>query len=247
MLLVIVALVVVLGTISSTRPWLLVLGICNVLLVVHLGGYVVAGWLAGASIEKVEIFWNLFGGKVATMRVKNIAISIGWLPLGGSVRFRQSESPEPAPYDGSFNRLPLARRLAIQASGLLALVLLACVSIGTEEAAASIFHGLYQILAGAIAPLSLGQALVRRTIEMPQRDGLVVAFGIIAAKLAAGQLIPLGATSASQLLTQMIPERYRESKAFLGMIFLGVFFWLGLTVGWGIAICKAAIIAFQGG
>ena len=247
MVVVMVALLVVLGTISSTRPWLLVVGICNVLLVVHLGGYVVAGSLAGASIEKVELFWNLFGGKSATMRVKNVAISIGWLPLGGSVRFRQSEGPEPAPHDGSFNRLPLAWRLTIHASGLLALFLLVCVCIGAEEAVASIFHGLYQVLAGAMAPLSLGQALVRRAIELPQRGGLVVAFGVLAAKLVANDLIPLGQTSGWQLLTAIVPEQHRESKVFFGMILLGLFCRLGLAVGWGIAICKAAIIAFQGG
>lgn len=244
MLLVTVALLVVLGTTQSTRPWLLVLGICNVLVAVHLGGYVVAGWLAGASIESIEMF---YGRKIAAAQVKNISLSIGWLPIGGSVRFRHSADPERAPQEGNFTRLPLAWRLTIHASGVLALFLLACVCIGVEEAATSIFHGLYQVVAGAIAPLSLGQALVRRAIEMPQRDCLAVAFGVLATKLAAGNLIPLGPSNGWHLLTQIVPERYRESKAFLGMIYLGLFCWLGLAVGWGIAICKAAIIAFQGG
>jgi hypothetical protein len=64
--------------------------------------------------------------------------------------------------------------------------------------------------------------------------------------VAAGNLIPLGPSNGWHLLTQIVPERYRESKACLGMMYLGLFCWLGLAVGWGIAIWKAATVGIDG-
>ena len=75
----------------------------------------------------------------------------------------------------------------------------------------------------------------------------MVAFGVLAAKLVAADLIPLGPSNGWRLLTEIVPERYRESKAFFGMVYLGLFCWLGLAVGWGIAIYKVAIVTFHSG
>ena len=241
MLIVIVALLVVLLTDQRTRPMVLFFGILPVVSVVYVGGFVLAGLLARTRLEKIEVF---FGTKLAVVHIKGVQLSLGWIPTGGSVAFPDLEGSQGKSDQGV--GLSLAWRIMIIASGPIAVFLVACCCIGSEEAARSLFLGFPQILEGAFAPLSKGEALVGQAIDLFQREGFVITFGVMATKITASNLLPVPPANGGQLLMEVFGERFQKSNVHLLITLVGIFCLTGIIISWCIAICGFVLDGFQG-
>ena len=244
LLIIVVALLVVAATNQNTRPLLSVFGLLLTVNLVHLGGFVIAGLLGGAPIEKIEIFT---GPKLAAVHFRGVPLSLGLLPTGGSVAFTGMAYSAEEAEEKSFRRLPLAWRLAIIASGPVAVLLLASVCIGPMEAGHSLINGFYQFVTGAFAPLSQGQALLKKALHLFHTQTFVVVLGVVSAKIAAGNLLPVPPMNGGQLLMELFRGRIEKSNTDSRCQMLGLTFVILLFFGWCIAVCAFALAGLRGG
>ena len=238
-----VALLVVAATNQNTRPLLSILGLILIVNLVHLGGFVIAGLLSGASIEKIDIFT---GPKLAVVHFRGVPLSVGCLPTGGSVAFKGMAYSEEEAEGKSFRRLPLAWRMVIIASGPLAVSLLASVCIGPVEAGRSLINGFHQFVMGAFAPSSQGQALLKKALYLFHTQPFVIVLGVVSAKIAAGNLLPVPPMNGGQLLMELFRGRIEKSNTASRCQMLGLTFVLLLFLGWCIAVCDFALASLRG-
>lgn len=244
LLFIVMALLVVAAKNQSTRPLLYISGIILTVNLVHLGGFVLAGLLGGATIEKVEIFSGL---KLVAVNFRGVPLSLGSIPTGGSVAFKGMAYSEEATEEKSFRRLPLAWRVVIIASGPFAVLLLASVCIGPVEAGRSLANGFHQLVLGAFAPLSQGQILLQKTLYLFHTQAFVIVLGVVAAKIAAGNLLPVPPMNGGQLLMELFRGRIEKSNTAIRFQTLGMTFALLLFLGWFIAVCNFAFVSLRGG
>jgi membrane-associated protease RseP (regulator of RpoE activity) len=202
--------------------------------VVNLAGRVVVARGLGADIEEVSLF---FGPKVLEFRHGGIPYRLGLVPLGNYVRF--ADDPETP---GAFRSLHPMTRLAIIGSADAALMLLACLLLGPSHALNSLGHGFEQVIRGALAPASTAQMLIRGLLDLLDRESLGLGLGVVAAKVAAVNLLPLPALSGGQLILNLVggrrglPGRVQAILQGLGLAVGAAF-----AVGWLVAFGRAAL------
>ncbi|TAL13680.1 MAG: hypothetical protein EPO01_20780 [Aquabacterium sp.] len=152
---------------------------------VHLLSIAVSGSLLGARFSVLSIG---FGPALLDLGRLRIAL----LPLGGYVGFDDLQQPgeQGAKPPSTLDRLPLAQRLAVALSGCAVLVLLACACLGLEGLRA-FAAGPGQILWGALTPLGDGPRLLAQADSELRTASPVQVLGLVAAKLAAFNILPL--------------------------------------------------------
>jgi membrane-associated protease RseP (regulator of RpoE activity) len=233
---------VILATNARTRPLLSILGLALIITLVHLGGFVIAALLARVPIEEIRFF---YGPKLLRWKIGSTTLSIGCIP-GGSVSCKKIEEAGGAVDQRSFEGLPTYWRVAIIASGPLALFALGSVCIGSAETARSFVRGFQQVIIGAILPLSEGHSLVAKTVEIFQSKGFVVVLGILASKMTAQNLLPIPPANGGQLLLELLGNRFRNSRARYVTTFFGLFVFILMLIGWLIAVGKFIFESFPG-
>ena len=154
---------------------------------VHLLAIAGQGMLLGLPLSEFR-----FGFGPVWLRAGRL--SLGGLPLGGYVRFGASTS-EPPP---QWSLHPLSQ-LSLALAGVAALLAVSIALIGRDGLAA-FAGGFRQFLVGAASPLDAAQAMlvaVRRQVV----DGTFAAtLGLVAAKLAAMNLMPFPRTNGWEML-----------------------------------------------
>lgn len=236
------ALLVFAATNPAAHFLLSVLGLILIMNLAHLGGFVIAGLLARAPLEKIELF---NGPKLAVLNFGRVALSLGSIPIGGSVSFKgmafSGEETEPE----GFGRLPLAWRWAIILSGPLAVFLLASACVGVVAAERSLANGFSQVVVGAFAPLTQGQTLLRKAAALFQTRGFVITLGVLSAKMTAGNLLPIPPLNGGQAIMELLRGRSVASNAASRYQTLGLTFCILMFAGWCVALCKFAFLALQ--
>lgn len=189
--------------------------------------------LIGAEIELVGFF---VGPVVARFRVAGIPIEWKAVPFpGGYVKMRGQEDDEdpaePVCVDMPAQELGMRwvdlgrlTRVLIHATGCYVSIIIAMACLGPSHGLSSVYHGFHQILIGAVSPLPVRNALVRSMFDLLRNHPFPVAFGVIAAKNAAFNLIPLPPLSGGAIIIEVFRtrrktyDRISEYAAFVGVI-----------------------------
>lgn len=197
---------------------IIIVAIC-VSIVVHVMAMAAAGWLIDAPIEEIRLF---FGKKLISTKVGVTGFSIGSIPFGGFVKF-----------DDAFQKIHPLKKAFVATCGCLALVFLAAIVFGSSEALRKFLSGFYQIVFGAFAPRSQASNLLRAFYEYVKDNSFALCVGLVAAKFAAFNLLPLPMLNGGDITLAILnwikplPEKARERIQIFGFIIV-----LGIGLLW---------------
>ncbi|MES2041270.1 MAG: site-2 protease family protein [Pseudomonadota bacterium] len=173
----------------------LIILFCTVL---HLFSIAIAGRAAGTRVLELSIG---MGPKV----FKHKAFILKLIPLNGYVKFidaRQSLVSE-ADLPFAFDRLSVWRQIMVTLSGCAALMVLATAVLGTG--AWQDFIALpAQYVMGALSPFGTAQTLLHEAGRVISSSALLSLLGIVAAKLAAFNLLPQAGSNGYYILMLLI-------------------------------------------
>jgi len=125
-------------------------------------------------------------------------------PFGGSVRFKDSREEELDADDmrGALDDRSLLVQIVIGLSGCLALLALAIVALQAEGVKAFL-NGFLEIVMGAVSPMDKAQALLAQAQQRLTGAPFVTVLGLVAAKLAAFNLLPLPAANGGFVIAMI--------------------------------------------
>jgi Zn-dependent protease len=101
-----------------------------------------------------------------------------------------------------------------------------------------VLTGFRQIAAGAIAPMSTAQRYIHATYTLASEDGFLPVLGLLAAKMAAFNLLPLPSLNGGQALRALLrvdrttTPSWQTRLSSPGMLLLSA-----LLVSWAVALC----------
>lgn len=198
--------------------------------VVHLAAI---AWLArylGITVREVSI------GLGPTL-VRGKGFRLGLFPVGGYVRLR-SIHEEDVPVDevrSTLEGASVIKQFAVALFGCLVLLVLACVLAGSH-ALAAFLNMPTQIVAGAIPPFETAQKLLIETSTFLRDAPATLILGVVAAKFAALNLLPLPALNGGAALGVLGRAsgiaRVWPQAATNALLFV----WLGLLALWLLAL-----------
>ena len=179
--------------------------------------------LAQVRVRACRLF---AGGKLAGVSVGGIAFELGWVPVGTSVLY---DVP-------TFWLRPVWMRVGVMLVGPLVLLLCAVSILGPQAAWHQFLAGFVQLPLGALHPLSTAQELISR-LHSVYRPSVPSAVAILAVKLAALELLPLGGVTLAQVLLELIGHGDGDDDQIRGARFLtlNVLVLMALMGGWGAA------------
>ena len=181
---------------------------------------------------------RLFNGRsVAGFRMGGISFELGWVPVGTSVTF---DVP-------TFWLRPMWMRVGVTLAGPLALLLCAVTLLGPRAAWHQFLAGFVQLPLGALHPLSAAPELIARSHAV-FLTSVPAAAGILAAKLAALELLPLGGVATAQMLLEFVGHGDRDGDQIRGAWFLtlNVLFLILLMGCWATATVAFVLSAKAG-
>jgi membrane-associated protease RseP (regulator of RpoE activity) len=229
-------------------PLILLLASAAFCSVVHVGAMALAGWLTSATVEEVGFF---IGPVVTRFRFRGVNYRVDVIPLGGWVKFKGDQDKPKISEEilfaadveppGFFDLHPL-RRIAILASGCAAQVVLAVVCLGPWASVRSLGRGFVQLVPFAPwtpAWVPNGGELADRLVALFRHGPLPVALGVLAAKLAASNLLPLPPLNGGMIVTTLLgwrkglPERVSLALTYMGMLVVLILlaYWLVQFLG----------------
>jgi membrane-associated protease RseP (regulator of RpoE activity) len=205
-----------------------------IIMPVHIVGFVLAGYVARARMLRVIVY---YAGTVVRGRVGQTWVGIGWLPMGGYVKFagqnelRRENSPEP----GTWPALHPVCRTAIVLSGPALLLVFACTIVGPRVAlseAAEVPRQSIQALSGKYPDLMRG---FFRFVD--SADARLV-IGIMAAKVGVLNLFPIPILNGGQALIEAaqglarrpLPQRVLSVLQLIGLFGVLAFFLYSICV-----------------
>ena len=199
----------------------------------HVGTMALAGWLLGATVEEVSWF---YGPPYIRFRIGRVNCRFGVFPFGGYARFKGDQdvpkSREEIMFAADieppgFNDLHPMRRVAILASGCLTLILLAASCLGAWPAVRSLARGFVQCIPFAPwtpAWVPGGRELAGRFVSLFQTGPYRIALGVLAAKLAAINLLPVPPLNGGHIVMTLVewkkrlPEQVTEPVTYVGVL-----------------------------
>ncbi|MFM9925304.1 site-2 protease family protein [Variovorax sp. H27-G14] len=163
------------------------------------------------------------------------------LPLGGSVVFKDTLAQTPsgdAADTGAadaFDHQPRAVRVLLPLCGIAALAAVAF-ALHPGSAGASLANGFVQIVSGGLAPLSIAQQLINGATRVASL-GFLPLLGMLAAKCAALNLLPLASMGGGQALLALLDPAPRETPPWKAWLLqASVWLLLALALSWAVAI-----------
>jgi len=198
---------------------------------VHVSAMAGAGRAFGIAIRKVVYGagWALYQRGVATFKL---------VPFGGYVRFKDSYDgpiPEAERFD-AYDHQPLWIQVAILLSGASALLLASVLLLGAGGLH-SFISGFGQIVAGALNPLTLAQSLIRTLRLFIDSRGLLALIGLVCAKWAAVNLLPIPLLNGGQILMTLARVNTRAPQVATLLQQAGLCVLVGIYGSWAVALC----------
>ena len=193
---------------------------------IHTGALALTGYLLGGKVEIVSLFLgpSLFGVKIGGTEFRLSA-----LPMGGYVKYAEG-----------FTDLHPLKRLAIAASGCLALLLAALVLLGLGGGWESFTNGFAQFVTGTLAPTTRGAQLLRALYGFAQSQPWTALLGLCAAKMAAYNLLPLPMLNGGEIILAFVEwlvpalRGMREKINLVGLCLMMV-----IMAAWAVALFYA--------
>jgi hypothetical protein len=146
--------------------------------------------LARVQINSVTVF---YGAPLTTFSLFGDAIAIGYIPTGSSIAF---DIPQ-------FSSRPLPVRLAVILSSSAALFLLAAALLGFSSSWHHFVSGFSQLLGGALRPRTTALGLIAQ-LQVVFSTSFTTTAGIVASKLTAFSLLPLGGMATAECIRQLL-------------------------------------------
>jgi membrane-associated protease RseP (regulator of RpoE activity) len=215
---------------------------------VHVGTMALVGMRLGVPVQEVTLF---YGNAWLRFRHRGVDYRIGWIPLGGVVRFQShragSVDPEKVLFAADLdppglNDLHPLERAFIAASGCLTLIALSVLCLGPLAGVRSVGRGFVQLIPFAPwtpAWVPSGKDLVSRFLALLRSGPFRVALGVLAAKVAALNLLPLPPFNGGVIVLTLLgwkkgpPAKVEDFANQLGMwialILLG--YWILMILG----------------
>lgn len=206
------------------------------LLFLHVSALALAGVAFGVELREVSfgVGKALFTRGIVTIRL---------LPISGYAKFADTrETPETDPAV-SFNHKPALVRAVIPLMGCVALVLVAAM-IPVGAGVAEITEGFRQVIVGAFGPMSTAQGYIQALRERSLSQGFIVVLGVLAAKMAVANLLPLPFLNGGQALLAFVPTDPNVYPKWQETLMQWTFLpFMALLASWLYAIC---FFAFSG-
>lgn len=186
----------------------------------------VGGKLIGGKVEVLSLF---LGPRIFGFKVGEIDMRLSLLPLGSYVKFSED-----------FQLLHPLRKILVVLAGLTSHLVLAFIGLGFKETFHQVLSGIVQILSAIISPIAVGSRLVEALANVFQEQSFLVGLGILASKMLAFNLIPLGSLGAGMIVLYLLElvntksENLREKYEIVGLLFI-----LIVTVVWIFAFITA--------
>jgi hypothetical protein len=171
-------------------------------------------------------------------------LRVGLLPVGGYVRFLEREELEEMAGwqevgEGRMRRTldaqPLAVRLLITLSGCAGLWLLAWVLV-PGEALRSFMDLPGQVFEGLFSSQERAPALLHAAVQMGRDSSFLFVFGVVAAKLAALNLLPFLGSNGWQALALLLRACGCRAAATQGWLMMQLLLLIGVVAAWGYAL-----------
>ena len=206
------------------------------LVCIHIGTMAALGHGLGIKVRRISMG---FGPPLFSVGIFQLRL----LPVAGSVAFKDTRTEDvpddisPDDFDDAFNHKPRAIQVLLPLAGAASLALVALL-LHPGSALASISHGFVQIVAGGLSPLGTAQGLIDGGRAFAAQQGFVPLVGMVAAKLAALNLLPLPAMNGGQALLALLKRDPREDTApwLQRLIEWGLWLWVALALSWLVAI-----------
>jgi membrane-associated protease RseP (regulator of RpoE activity) len=222
--------------------------------VVHVGAMALVGWWVGATVEEVSFF---FGPTLFRFLYRGVSYRLGAVPVGGFVKFKaereKNKDSEQILFAADmeppgFHDLHPLKQTLIAASGCAALLALAALCLGPWAAVRSLGRGFVQLIPFAPwtpAWVPRGRELALRFMALLQEGPFRVALGVMAAKLAAANLLPWPPLNGGMILTSILGWRKGLSEnVLLVMTYVGLCVSLTLFVYWIVQIGTVLLQVF---
>jgi membrane-associated protease RseP (regulator of RpoE activity) len=194
-----------------------------VIMQVHVLTMAIIGSILGA---KIEDFGISFGPTLFQFKVGAVNLKFNAIPLGGYVKFTDD-----------FERLAVWKRITTALSGCLMLVFIALGLLGFERGLGHFVGGFGQVLWGALMPLSVGKSLVAALADFANHNSFTAYLGLFASKLAALNLLPLGALNGGAILTIALKAVMPTAeKAIENYQLISLIVYLLMGISWLIAL-----------
>jgi hypothetical protein len=204
------------------------------LLFLHVSALALAGIAFGIELREVS-----FGvGKALFTRGK---VTVRLLPFSGYAKFADTtETPEADPAT-AFNHNPAMVRVAVLVMGCGSLILLAAMIPGVAGVS-EVIAGFRQVVVGAFGPTSTAQGYLQALLDRSTSQGFMVVLGVLAAKFAAFNLLPLPLLNGGQALLALVPTDPNVVPDWhLKLMQFSIMAILALLASWLYAICFFAI------
>lgn len=223
--------------------------------------------LAACLINAIHLLGFVVAARVFGVRVVTVAYGVGpvlWrkgpleiraIPLGGHVKFRDTqteggedeEERERPVHDGTtedaFNCKPRWVQAVMTLGGSVMVIALASATIGGRLALHETLAGFRQLFLGAMGPLSTAQEYIGALHAATRTEGFLVLLGVIAAKFAAFNLLPIPPLNGGQFILAFLrPTRYETPhwhNSLVQWTFSLMTIWL---VAWLVAIVRYFMI-----
>ena len=180
---------------------LTLVGLWAIVVVVHIGVFVVWGRARGLFIEDVAIF---FGPAILRVWVGGLPIRLNLIPLGGYVKFAGNEDPVTPPAPGSFASLPRWEKVGMNLAAPAATLVLAAMLMGPGAAFTSFAQGFRQLFAGTLHAQTVAVPLIAGFFALLESRAFVTVLGVLAAKSATINLTPLPIMNGGLALIEAI-------------------------------------------
>jgi membrane-associated protease RseP (regulator of RpoE activity) len=198
---------------------------------IHLLTIAAAGQALGVTVRTVALGMGPALGKFGMFELR-------WLPIGGSVTFRDSRiAPVPAEaMKSAFDGRSATEQMFVCLSGCAMLLLVA--DVATDSAIFPAFAKVpAQVLAGAMSPLGDAQALLHRAADASGALPFMTLLALVAVKLAGLNLLPLPALNGGAVLAVLGHATGLVRWWPVALTRALIFFHIALLASWSVALC----------
>lgn len=190
-------------------------------------------WGVGARPTEVRFHQ---GPSLWAFRIQGIRWSFGLMPFGASVSFKSSGSDETEGKENAFTRLSPPRRLIVSAVGCYGMILLALVCLPPSRGVAEIASGFEQIV-----NVFSARQRVLAFFSLLETEGFWTALGVLSAKLAALNLLPIPPMPGYMLPRELWLSLSRSRTRSAGLPGWSITVVLLLMGAWVVGICSGLL------
>jgi len=205
-------------------------------LAVHLGVMAVLANTFGVTVRRVTygIGPTLYTGRLLHVKA---------LPLSGHVKLKDSreEALEEGDWRDAFDHQAVWKQVFVPLAGSGSLIAVAVVVLGVEGWT-SFARGFEQIFLGALSPLGSAQVFLRSFATFAQAHSFIALAGLVAAKLAAVNLLPFGALNGGQALMTLVRFGRPKMQFEDAVARWGILVTLLLFASWVVAAIEFSIL-----